>query len=107
MEFLLYLLLGAAAGVLAGLFGVGGGIIIVPVLVLSFTAQGIDPAVLTHLAVGTSLAVMSGYRFVLRAERAGKDTGLINLGPTRADPKASWRWRAPVADALAWLDSRL
>lgn len=59
------------------------------------------------LAVGTSLAVMSGYRFVLRAERAGKDTGLINLGPTRADPKASWRWRAPVADALAWLDSRL
>ena len=58
MEFLLYLLLGAAAGVLAGLFGVGGGIIIVPVLVLSFTAQGIDPAVLTHLAVGTSLATI-------------------------------------------------
>lgn len=32
MEFVLYLLLGACAGVLAGLFGVGGGIIIVPVL---------------------------------------------------------------------------
>ena len=59
------------------------------------------------LAVGTSLAVMSGYRFVLRAERAGHETGLINLGPTRADPKARWRWRAPVADALAWLDARL
>lgn len=58
MEFLLYLILGAAAGVLAGLFGVGGGIIIVPVLVLSFTAQGFDSAVLTHLAVGTSLATI-------------------------------------------------
>jgi len=56
VEFLLYLLLGACAGVLAGLFGVGGGMIIVPVLVFSFTLQGFDPQVLTHLAVGTSLA---------------------------------------------------
>ncbi|NLJ11965.1 MAG: sulfite exporter TauE/SafE family protein, partial [Gammaproteobacteria bacterium] len=40
MEFALYLVLGAIAGILAGLFGVGGGIIIVPVLVFSFTAQG-------------------------------------------------------------------
>lgn len=58
MELLLYLLLGAAAGVLAGLFGVGGGIIIVPVLVLSFTSHGIAPEILTHLAVGTSLATI-------------------------------------------------
>ncbi|MFJ3482683.1 sulfite exporter TauE/SafE family protein [Pseudomonas sp. NPDC090202] len=58
MEFPLYLLLGACAGVLAGLFGVGGGIIIVPVLVFSFTVQGFDSSVLTHLAVGTSLATI-------------------------------------------------
>ncbi len=58
MEFALYLLLGAAAGVLAGLFGVGGGMIIVPVLVFSFSAQGFAPEVLTHLAVGTSLATI-------------------------------------------------
>jgi uncharacterized membrane protein YfcA len=58
MEFLLYLVLGAFAGVLAGLFGVGGGIIIVPVLVFSFTVQGFDASVLTHLAVGTSLATI-------------------------------------------------
>ncbi|MDB6143905.1 MAG: conserved hypothetical rane protein [Pseudomonas sp.] len=56
MEFVLYLVLGAFAGVLAGLFGVGGGIIIVPVLVYSFTLQGFDASILTHLAVGTSLA---------------------------------------------------
>ncbi len=58
MEFLLYLALGACAGVLAGLFGVGGGIIIVPVLVFSFTLQGFDSSILTHLAVGTSLATI-------------------------------------------------
>jgi uncharacterized membrane protein YfcA len=58
MEFLLYLVLGACAGVLAGLFGVGGGIIIVPVLVYSFTLQGFENEVLTHLAVGTSLATI-------------------------------------------------
>ena len=59
MEFLLYLLLGAAAGVLAGLFGVGGGLIIVPVLVYGFQAQGFAPEVLTHMAVGTSLATIA------------------------------------------------
>ena len=58
MEFLLYLVLGGFAGVLAGLFGVGGGIIIVPVLVFSFTLQGFNSEVLTHLAVGTSLATI-------------------------------------------------
>jgi uncharacterized membrane protein YfcA len=59
MEFLLYLILGACAGVLAGLFGVGGGLIIVPVLVYSFTANGMDTDILTHLAVGTSLATIA------------------------------------------------
>lgn len=58
MELLLYLMLGAAAGVMAGLFGVGGGLIIVPVLVASFAAYGFAPEVLTHLAVGTSLATI-------------------------------------------------
>jgi len=56
MEFMLFLVLGAAAGLLAGLFGVGGGLIIVPVLVFAFTAQGFDVELLTHMAVGTSLA---------------------------------------------------
>ena len=59
------------------------------------------------LAVGSSLAVMSGFKFVLMAERRGLPVGLVNLGPTRADPKAQWRWRAPVAEALTWLDERL
>ncbi|WP_311949086.1 sulfite exporter TauE/SafE family protein [Halomonas piscis] len=53
-----YLALGAAAGTLAGLFGVGGGIIIVPALVFAFGLQNIAPEVVVHLAVGTSLATI-------------------------------------------------
>lgn len=58
MIFLTYLLLGAGAGLMAGLFGVGGGVILVPVLILTFAAQGFSTAVLVHLAVGTSLAII-------------------------------------------------
>lgn len=55
---LLYLAVGAFAGLLAGLFGVGGGVVIVPALAFSFTAQGMNPEVLMHVAVGTSLATI-------------------------------------------------
>ena len=58
LEFLLFPLLGVFAGLAAGLLGVGGGIIVVPVLIYSFTALGFSPAVLTHMAVGTSLATI-------------------------------------------------
>jgi uncharacterized membrane protein YfcA len=40
----------------AGLFGVGGGLIIVPVLIWLFDAQGVAPDIQPHLALGTSLA---------------------------------------------------
>ncbi|ABS62673.1 protein of unknown function DUF81 [Parvibaculum lavamentivorans DS-1] len=49
---------GIIAGVLAGLLGVGGGIVIVPVLYQVFTLLGIDEAVRMHLAVGTSLGTI-------------------------------------------------
>lgn len=73
MELLLYLVLGAAAGVLAGLFGVGGGLIIVPVLVFSFASQGMSAEILTHLAVGTSLAtiVFTSINSMLEHHRQG------------------------------------
>ena len=49
---------GLAAGIIAGLLGVGGGIVIVPVLYYMFTGLGIDQGVLMHVAVGTSLATI-------------------------------------------------
>ncbi len=53
-----YLLLGAVAGTLAGMLGIGGGLIIVPVLAFTFEAQGFDEAIIMHLALGTSLATI-------------------------------------------------
>jgi len=52
----IYCLIGSVVGVLAGLLGVGGGLVIVPVLVFSFGSQGILEEVIMHLALGTSLA---------------------------------------------------
>jgi uncharacterized membrane protein YfcA len=54
----LLLLTGAFAGLLAGLLGVGGGIVIVPALYHIFSYLEIDPGVRMHLAVGTSLATI-------------------------------------------------
>ena len=52
------LLTGCIAGVLAGLFGIGGGIVIVPVLEAALGFAGVDPAIRMHVAVGTSLATI-------------------------------------------------
>jgi uncharacterized membrane protein YfcA len=49
---------GLVAGVLAGLFGIGGGIVIVPVLETALGFAGVDPAIRMHVAVGTSLATI-------------------------------------------------
>ncbi len=49
---------GCAGGVLAGLLGVGGGIVIVPVLDATLQWLGIDASVRMHVAVGTSLATI-------------------------------------------------
>ncbi|MCX8086367.1 MAG: sulfite exporter TauE/SafE family protein [Rhodocyclaceae bacterium] len=56
--FAAYLALGAVAGFFAGLLGVGGGAIMVPVLALLFSAQGMPQAHLMHLALGTSMAAI-------------------------------------------------
>ena len=49
---------GCVAGVLAGLFGIGGGIVIVPVLEAALGFLGVDPAIRMHVAVATSLATI-------------------------------------------------
>ncbi|MDY0131866.1 MAG: sulfite exporter TauE/SafE family protein [Desulforegulaceae bacterium] len=54
-SFLLYMALGSAAGFLAGLLGIGGGLIIVPVLTIMFTHFGLNEAYILHMALGTSL----------------------------------------------------
>ncbi|HWI40538.1 MAG TPA: sulfite exporter TauE/SafE family protein [Verrucomicrobiae bacterium] len=58
MLWLSYLGVGVIAGVLAGLLGVGGGIVIVPALTFLFTSQNLSPQYTLHLALGTSLATI-------------------------------------------------
>lgn len=55
---LLMLATGVVGGVLAGLLGVGGGIVIVPVLDTALGVLDVDPAVRMHVAVATSLATI-------------------------------------------------
>jgi uncharacterized protein len=53
---LMYAGVGAVAGVLAGLLGVGGGLVIVPMLVYCLSLQHVPYEQIMHLALGTSLA---------------------------------------------------
>lgn len=55
---LLLLLAGGIAGFLAGFFGVGGGIILVPILLIFFKSIDVSSLVSTHLAFGTSLFIV-------------------------------------------------
>ncbi|MFO7581834.1 sulfite exporter TauE/SafE family protein [Guyparkeria sp.] len=58
MEYLLFAILGMVGGLAAGLLGIGGGLIMVPVLLMIFPTIGITGPHLVHIAIGTSLAAI-------------------------------------------------
>ncbi|MCC6597207.1 MAG: sulfite exporter TauE/SafE family protein [Alphaproteobacteria bacterium] len=78
--FFLLMGLGAVAGFLAGLLGIGGGIILVPGFLFIFHMAGFESASLIHVCVGTSLAaiipnsIMSAYS---HWRRGGVDFSLV------------------------------
>jgi uncharacterized membrane protein YfcA len=53
-----YLAIGVAVGFLAGLLGIGGGMVMVPMLVFVFTAKGFPAEHMMHLALATALATI-------------------------------------------------
>ena len=59
------------------------------------------------VVLGSSLTVMSGYRFVLRAAKLGIPVALVNQGPTRGDAHAAVRVDAPLGRVLPDLARRL
>ena len=56
IEILMYLSLGAFTGLLAGMFGIGGGSILVPSLIFIFNGMNFDISIIVLMAIGTSLA---------------------------------------------------
>ncbi len=54
----------------------------------------------TLLVLGSSLTVMSGYRFVRHAAKAGREVVVVNQGPTRGDPQATARLDVPLGETL-------
>jgi NAD-dependent SIR2 family protein deacetylase len=59
------------------------------------------------LVLGSSLTVMSGYRFVLRAAKLGIPVAIVTAGPTRGDAKADVRVDAPLGAVLPALVRRV
>ena len=55
-EILIFGALGIIAGLLAGMFGIGGGLIIVPVLIGTFMSLGFDSSIIVHLSIGTAIS---------------------------------------------------
>ena len=75
---------GVVTGLLAGVFGVGGGAVIVPVLYEVFRVLGVPEAVRMQLCIGTSLAII--VPTALRSYRAHRTRGLV-----LRDVLAAWR----------------
>ncbi|MCR4332514.1 MAG: sulfite exporter TauE/SafE family protein [Sulfuricaulis sp.] len=73
MEILTLVVMGGLAGVMAGLLGIGGGALIVPVLVMVFETQHVSPDVIMQAALGTSMAtiVFTAVSSVLAHQRRG------------------------------------
>ena len=59
------------------------------------------------LVLGSSLTVMSGYRFVIHAAKRGIPVGIVNSGPTRGDAKADLKVDAPLGLVLPELVRRV
>ena len=83
---------GVVTGLLAGLFGVGGGAVIVPVLFEAFRILDIPEAVRMQLCIGTSLAII--VPTAVRSYRAHRAMGLVIPGVLRS-------WALPAVAGVA------
>jgi len=95
-SFLLLLAGGALTGFLAGFFGVGGGIILVPILLAYLSATGASSLVATHIAFGTSLLVIiftsmsSAYEYRRNGHVVWKAVLIIGIASVAGAWLGSW-----------------
>src|SRR5262245_56821361 len=79
---LAYLATSLAVGFFAGMLGIGGGAVMVPILVLVFTAQGLPTNHIMHIALGTSMAAITFTS--ISSMRAHHAHGAVDWGISRA-----------------------
>lgn len=92
---------GAVGGLLAGLLGVGGGIVIVPVLDFTLGLLGVDAAIRMHVAVATSLATIIPTS--ISSSRAHHGRGAVDLALAR-----SWGvWILAGSIVGSWLAAKV
>src|SRR5215469_7100345 len=83
---------GIVTGLLAGLFGIGGGAVVVPVLFEVFRVLGVPEAVRMQLCIGTSMAII--VPTAVRSYRAHRAQGLVIPGVLRS-------WALPAVLGVA------
>ena len=89
------LILGCATGFLAGLLGIGGGMVLVPILTLLLTIQGFPSASIIKIAVASSLATICFTSLSsLRAHHRRRPQALVRRWPPRQR-----RWLRPCRAA--------
>lgn len=92
---------GLVSGLMAGLLGIGGGIVIVPILEFSLTFFGVDDAVRMHIAIATSLAIIIVTSF--SSTRAHHKRGNVDLVLIK-----NWALSMLIAAAVgSWAASKL
>jgi uncharacterized membrane protein YfcA len=99
-----YLGIGAIVGFLAGLLGIGGGAVIVPMLVWAYTAQGFPPGQVLHIALGTSLATI--FFTSLASTRAHHQRGAVDWAVARAMAPGILSGSFGAAVAASYLPTR-
>jgi hypothetical protein len=84
---ILFVCLGSLAGFLAGLLGIGGGIILVPLFLWAFNASGFASDILVHMAFATSLSIIipTAFSSTMGHRKRGNVVVAIDPGLDTAD----------------------
>ena len=101
---LAYLGIGVAVGFLAGLLGIGGGAVTVPLLVWALGAQALPAEHVMRLALGTSMAVI--FFTSLSSMRAHQQRGAVDWGIVRAMAPGILAGSFGAALAAAYIPTR-
>ena len=104
MHWLAYLGIGAVVGFAAGLLGIGGGVVMVPLLVVVFASHGIPAEHVLHIALGTALAAMVFTS--VSSMRAHHKHGAVDWKIARAMSPGMLAGSFVAALAAGWIPTR-